>query len=213
MKWKNILNGKRNETLVLVSIMLMIAMISYMHKMHLTDLEEKITSIYEDRLVAEDYIFDLAKKVNSKKTALSLEDELIEKIAISNHSMDQLIANYERTKLTEDENGLLEKLKGDIRLSLEFENQLMHNPNLPKRSAVKKMLDDQYDLILADLDQLSEIQLYEGKRLLETSNQVIASNGITNKLEIALLIVIVLVFLMAVSSPRVLIKKDFWSTN
>ena len=75
---------------------------------------------------------------------------------------------------------------------------------------VIQQLNNQYDLILADLEDLSEIQLYEGKRLLESSNKVMASNRITSRLEIALLIVVVLVFLMATSSPKVLIQKDFW---
>lgn len=210
MKWKNILNEKRNETLVLVSVMLMMVMISYMHKRHLTDLEEKITSIYEDRLVAENYIFDLSKMMNSKKVALNVETELVEKIALANHAVDELIYDYERTKLTEKENILFQKLKKDISVSKEFESQIIHNPTLPQQSSMRKVLDTQYDLILEDLDRLSEIQLYEGKRLLETSNQVIASNGITNRLEVALLIVIILVFLMAVSSPKALIQKDLW---
>ncbi|WP_370087881.1 hypothetical protein [Ekhidna sp.] len=210
MKWKRILSKKRNETLILFSVLLMISMIATMHKKHLLDLEETVTSIYEDRLVAEDYIFDLSKMMNSKKVALNNDNELVEKIALANHSVDELIYDYERTKLTEKEIVIFRKLKKDISVSKEFENQIIHNPTLSQQRSIRKALDNQYDLILEDLDRLSEIQLFEGKRLLETSNQIIASNGITNRLEVALLIVILLIFLMAVSSPKALIQKDLW---
>ncbi|MEQ9009462.1 MAG: MCP four helix bundle domain-containing protein, partial [Ekhidna sp.] len=202
MKWKSILNKKRNETLILFSVLLMIAMVASMHNKHLSDLEESITTIYKDRLVAKDYIFDLSRKIDTKKVALSTaEDELIESITLTNHSIDQLLESYEKTRLTEEENMLLRKLKDDINLSVEFENQIFHNPTLTRRIVIKNHLNSQYDLILSDLEALSDIQLFEGKKILDSSNRIIASNGITKRLEVALLIVITLVFLMAISSP------------
>lgn len=211
MQWKNILNEKRNETLILFSVLIMIAMIASMHKKHLSDLEESITSIYEDRLVAKDYIFDLSRKIDKKQSALGTDkDELIEEITLTNYSIDQLLERYEKTKLTEEENLLLRKLKDDISLSMEFESQIIHNPLLAQREVIKSHLNSQYNLIISDLEELSDIQLFEGKKLLESSNQVIASNGITNRLEVALLIVVTLLFLMAISSPKVLMRKKIW---
>ena len=210
MKWKEILTKKRNETLILLSILLMIAMIGYMHKKHLSDMEETVTAIYEDRLVAKDYVFFLTKTINTKKLALNSSDELVEEVVIANHTIDQLLVSFENTKLTSEESALFLKLKDEIDLSFEFESQIIHNPMLTQREMVIQQLNNQYDLILADLEDLSEIQLYEGKRRLESSNKVMASNRITSRLEIALLIVVVLVFLMATSSPKVLIQKDFW---
>ena len=81
---------------------------------------------------------------------------------------------------------------------------------MTQRERAIEQLNNQYDLILADLEDLSEIQLYEGKRLRESSNKVMASNRTTNQLEVALMLIVVLVFFMATSSPKALIQKDFW---
>ena len=142
--------------------------------------------------------------------SLYSNEALVEDVVMANHTIDQLLVCFENTKLTSEETALFLKLKDDIDLSFEFENQIIHNPILTQRERAIEQLNNQYDLILADLEDLSEIQLYEGKRLRESSNKVMASNRITNQLEVALMLIVVLVFFMATSSPKALIQKDFW---
>lgn len=213
MNWKNILNTKRNESLILTSVILLIVMIGYMNKKQISELKESVTSIYEDRLVAKAYIFDLSQKMSAKKVKLSAEYRFIQESLNENESIDQLIRDYERTRLTLDETALLTRLKDDINLSVEFENQILHNPALPNRSLAISSLNNQYDLILLDLKNLAEIQVHEGKKLLESSNGALAFNGFARQLEIALFIVVGLIFLMIISSPKALIDKDFWSLS
>ncbi|NND35343.1 MAG: hypothetical protein HKN76_22335 [Saprospiraceae bacterium] len=207
MKWKEILNEKLNKGLMLVSVILMVILIGYMHNKHITMLENNITSIYADRLVVNDYIFQLSQIVNMKKEAMKSEEDVIEKIAHGNVSIRDLIVKYENTWLTEDETRLLKKLKDDLSLSVEFENQIIYNVGLPEREKLKGHLKDQYDLIQVELEGLSNIQLSEGKKLLERSGKVMASNAITHRLEIALLIIIMLVFFMVYPSSKKFLRE------
>ncbi len=114
MKWNIILKKRSSETLILFSVILMMVMIAYMHKRSLSNMEQTITSIYEDRLVAKDYIFDLSKMINDKKTAISSGNERLEEIVRTNHAIDRVIKRYEETRLTEEEQILWQKLKDDI---------------------------------------------------------------------------------------------------
>ncbi|MEP1035557.1 MCP four helix bundle domain-containing protein [Ekhidna sp.] len=210
MKWKNILTEKRNENLILISIILMIVMIGYMHNRHISDMKAAVTSIYEDRLVAKNYILTLTQKIHEKKAYIGSKDEFFEKSIAANHAMMQVIEEFEETKLTDDESHSLRKLKKNISFLEELEIQVQHNPSLLTRDALKDRLEDQHNLILNDLVRLSEIQLVEGKKLLEDSNQIMTSNSVTNRVETALIIIVFLIFIMINSSSKRVVKKDLW---
>lgn len=106
MKWKDILSEKGNQRLLLGSIIIIvviIVMIRQTNKNHLSELQESVSSIYVDRLVAKDYIFELSKKVYSKKIMVEYGDEFLEKSIHINDSIQQLVGSYENTELTEEE--------------------------------------------------------------------------------------------------------------
>ncbi|WP_424964349.1 MCP four helix bundle domain-containing protein [Ekhidna sp.] len=196
MKWKYILNKKRNESMVLFSILLIIVMIGYTHKKNLSDLEETVTSIYEDRLVANEYIFELSRKIENKKWLITNNHNASQEMTLLNYEIDILIDAFEKTDLTVEENKLWEKLKRELTLADEFENQILHNQASKQRILLQKHLDDQYELIHSDLVGLSHIQLQEGKSLVDNSKKILASNSISGRLEIALMIIVLLIFLM-----------------
>lgn len=212
MRWKYILNKKRNETMILYSVLLMIVMIGYMHKKNLSDMEETVTSIYEDRLVANDYIFELSQKIAGKKWHMS-NDQNNEELTKLNHEINILIDAYEQTKLTVEENSLWEKLKKDLALAKEFENQILYNPNSNQWSQIQRHLDNQYQLIHTDLEGLSVIQIQEGKSLLDESRKIMASNSISRRLEVALIIIVLLIFLMFNSTYRLVRIKNKWHSS
>lgn len=212
MKWKNTLNATRNESLMLVSVVLMIIIIAYMHKKQVSSLEKTIIEIYEDRLVAKGYIFELTKKINAKKTSLNFENKEMEDGIIVNHAINRLIESYGQTNLTSEEVAGLDQLRQNVSLSAEYETQMVKDLPLAERIRIKENLALQYDVILSDLEVLSEIQLFEGKKLLESTDQIVASNVLTNRLELALIVVVSLVFLVILSPKAAGIKKKILHT-
>lgn len=106
MKWKDIFSEKGNRRLLLGSIIMifiMMVMFRQVNKNHFSELQETITSIYEDRLVAKDYIFELSKKIYRKKTMAQFEGVFLEQSIQMNDSIQQLIKSYEKTELTKFE--------------------------------------------------------------------------------------------------------------
>ncbi|MEQ6168791.1 MCP four helix bundle domain-containing protein [Ekhidna sp. MALMAid0563] len=209
MRWKYILDKKRNEAIVLFSVLLMIVMIGYMHKKNLSDMEETVTSIYEDRLVANEYIFELSRKTESKKWLMANNQDAAQELALLNHEIDILIDAYEKTDLTVEESKLWEKLKSELALADEFENQILHNLASKQRIQLEKHLDSQYERIHRDLVGLSHIQLKEGKSLVDNSKKILSSNNISSRLEIALMIIVLLIFLMINPTFRMKRIKNF----
>ncbi|WP_425391101.1 MCP four helix bundle domain-containing protein [Ekhidna sp.] len=213
MRWKYILNKKRNETIVLFSILLMIVMIGYMHKKNLSDMEETVASIYEDRLVANEYIFELSRKIESKKWLMSKSQHAAQELTLLNYEIDILIDAYEKTDLTVEENKLWEEFKTELALAYEFENQILYNLASKQRVQLQKHLDNQYELIHADLVELSHIQLKEGKSLVDNSKKIMSSNNISSRLEIALIIIVLLIFLMFNSTYKLVRIKNKWHSS
>ena len=182
--------------MVMFSILLMIGMIGYLHKKNLSEMDKTVTSIYEDRLVANEYIFELSRKIVQKKESLDEGRYDAEEVTKLNHEIDLLIDAFEDTKLTADESKLWGKLKTDLSLAHEFENQILHNPISRHSVQLQNHLNNQYELIHSDLEGLSIIQLREGKSLLDNSKKIVASNSVSSHLEVALIIIVLLIFLM-----------------
>ncbi|MEQ9288107.1 MAG: MCP four helix bundle domain-containing protein [Cyclobacteriaceae bacterium] len=205
MKWKNILTEERNRSLLLVAVVMilgLIILIRFENKNHLSELQETVTSIYEDRLVAKNYIFEISKKVNAKKVSLGFEDQFLENSILMNDSIDQLIQKYEGTELTGDENNLLRKLKDNIRMSEQFESKFLHNLAPAQLDVINNSLLKQYNLVILDLEQLSEIQLEEGKKLLDNSYQILESSNSSSHLEVTLIVVVLLIMIKIFSAPK-----------
>lgn len=196
--WKDILNQKRNTALTLVSIFLMILMTSVLNKVHLTQLEDSLEAIYQDRLMANGYIYQLSDLVHQKKAILeSGASNWIEQSVQINDSIAKLIVGYEQTRLTSEEATVFEALKKHLRIAEKLEAQSTEHGTF--RPTIKNRYEDSQ----AMLHQLSGIQLNEGKKVMQASNKTIASNRMTVQLEIGLLIILGLMIHFVVSSQWV----------
>ncbi len=184
----------------------MMVMIRQVNKNHFSELQETITSIYEDRLVAKDYIFQLSKKIYRRKTMTQFEGVFLEQSIQMNDSIQQLIKSYEKTELTKFEELLLATLKGNIRMSEQYENKFLLNPAPPQREIIVDELVKKYDSVLADLMRLSKTQLSEGKKLLDNSYVIVGSSNNTSHLEIAMTIVFLLLVIRIIKDEKMQLR-------
>ncbi|RED97913.1 MCP four helix bundle domain-containing protein [Marinoscillum furvescens] len=199
--WKDILNQKRNTALTLVSVFILFLMTCVLNKVHLTQLEESLEAIYQDRLMANGYIYQLADLLHQKEALLVTADSYqAEQNLQLNDSIASLISSYEKTRLTKEEAQVFEALKKHLRIAEKLEAQNEAQP------ALVATIKTRYGNAQNALHQLSGIQLYEGKNVLKASNQTIASNRMTVQLEIGLLIILGLMIHFVVSSQWVVGK-------
>ncbi|MCU4163825.1 MCP four helix bundle domain-containing protein [Carboxylicivirga caseinilyticus] len=160
-------------------------------------LRDSVTTIYEDRIVASDFIFELSMLVQEKKTAYITNDTLYLKrnnVRI-NHKITEILVKYELTKLTISEQKLFGQLKS------EFENLKYLEKNNKVLDHIK--LFESIDTISQYLFDLSKVQLNEGKRQMIMSNKTMDAINIFTRLEIIFLVFLaILIQIIIIYNPK-----------
>lgn len=164
--------------------------------------KDSTVSIYEDRLVAKELIFDMAEIVHDKELALVKSDSLY--IATQtgkvNQELENLIARFKTTTLTYKEEKCLTRLEDHFN-RLKRADQAFTTENRPAK------LDELLGKLHEDLRDLSGIQMKEGKRQVSITNQAIDAVELFTQLEIYILIFLAIAIqIIIIYQPRD--KKD-----
>jgi hypothetical protein len=159
-------------------------------------LSYSVTTMYEDRIVASDLLFDISKIIKEKQIATLTSDinffqNQNDKL---NQEIDQLVANYELTKLTEKERLTLNQLQAELKVLKQKEKSPGNLSNAEVLKSIKKIDEHLY--------KLSKIQLQEGKQQLFISNRAKDTIRLYTQAEIIFLI------LMAVLVQIIILYKQ-----
>ncbi|MDN4165036.1 chemotaxis protein [Cytophagales bacterium LB-30] len=160
-------------------------------------LSYSVTTLYEDRIVASDIIFKISRIVKEKQLAALTSDTLFfqNKNPLLNQEIDQLISNFNLTKLTEKEDRLFDQLQNELGTLQQKEVSLAQSSNKEVLKSIEKI--DEY------LYKLSEIQLLESKQQVFISNRAIDTVNFYTQIEIILLIVMaILVQIIILYKPK-----------
>lgn len=149
--------------------------------------KESVVTIYEDRLVAKDIIYELARLMHEKELAALRSDEAF--FAGRNQrveeEIDELVTAFENTKLTSEEATTFDNFLANLKRLRQLEGAASgeRDPTYQARlSAIQE-----------DLHSLSKIQLQEGKNQLYLSNKAVDTIELFTSMEIYLLIVLAVV--------------------
>lgn len=163
-------------------------------------MKKSVETIYEDRLLAKGYIFDIIVEVNEKEVAVAKGDTAF--FSTKNESVSlkiqDLVDRLSNTKLSQKE----EKVLRDFVLHLEeledFERAYKKNGYVNDNEVIKQL-----ELINQDLRILSSIQLEEGERQLNISRKAIEDIELFTKIEIYVLIALaVMVQIIVMYNPK-----------
>lgn len=148
-----------------------------------SQLKESVTSIYEDRVVASDIIFEITLLVQEKEIALATSDSSFfeSKNQQNSEAIRSFMARYAETNLTGDETKIFNKLQAKF----------------DELEAFKSYSDQgDIDVIFAHIDDimhllydLSKVQLKEGKRQMLQSNKTMESIDLFTQIEIIFMII------------------------
>lgn len=186
MKWTYLITQKLKAATALAVIFILILITNLIDKKHFSQLQEAFTTVYEDRLLVENYIHKLSILLNEKKISLDKDGEEINQL---DHSITSLIDEYEKTKFTTEEVMHFASLKKHLQELCLLEKEYLQTTSNAKDN-IKDVIDAQHQKLLYDMEKLSNIQLAESKKIIETSNKIIASSNLNIQLEIGFLIVI-----------------------
>ena len=214
MKWAYSIRRKISVALLMAAIFVLLFVKNMMDSSNVSQLGTSFSSVYEDRLLVESYIYKMSDHLFRKKimmdTAASPATALKIKPAIDqyNETIAALIAAYEKTKLTKQESVYLEDLKGNIGKLTELEGDYFRSAERGNEERLAKaLINAQFNQASRNLELLSAIQVSEGKQLNDLSQRIVAGSSILTKFEIGILVAIGLMIIALVfESSSVLVK-------
>lgn len=163
-------------------------------------LRYSVVTIYEDRIVASDLIFQISQLIQEKEMAVAMSDSLFfrNRSTQVRFSIRSLIERYEQTKLTDEERKLLRDLKQDLQTLEKLEESY-----LTSGGANQTAMFSAINSIDQDLADLSKVQLEEGKKQMALSNKTMETIDLFTQVEIiALILMAVLVQIIILYKPK-----------
>ncbi|RYC50115.1 hypothetical protein DN53_07055 [Flagellimonas olearia] len=160
---------------------------------YFSTIQETVKSIYDDRIVVQDYIYQLQDMAHEKEIAFIKGENLEE-----NKDIKVLLNDFSKTKLTRDEARLLKQLDHQFS-GLEPLELAISTKTVSQAEKVKAL--DQLDRIHKTLDGLEKIQLEQGGVLTQLSEKNLRVNKMLSNLEIAFLTIIGVSILILVFYP------------
>ncbi|PRY01040.1 hypothetical protein CLV24_1528 [Pontibacter ummariensis] len=163
-------------------------------------LEYSVTTIYEDRIVASDLLFEISMWIQEKEVAVVSADSLFfeEENNKTNLDIDGLIQRYEQTMLTKKEQLIFNNLKEELSNLRELEKEYTHSETRETNHILKSL-----DEISQHLYDLSKVQLKEGRRQMFISNQAMDTIALFTQIEIVFLVLMaILIQIIIMYKPK-----------
>jgi hypothetical protein len=185
--------------LVLAMAFLLVLGSNRLDQRHFSTIQTTVNSVYKDRVVAQDMIYQLTNIFHAKELRFLLKENF-KNSASENQKVEGLLSDFEATELTAKESNLLRELKVLFSSIRELENRLatsspetVDNNN---KVAIKTLKQ-----IEEKLDGLSQIQLQQSGQLTQLSNKSLGMNMLLSKLEVAFLFIIGIAVLALILYP------------
>lgn len=168
-------------------------------KENFSSLKNAIVSIYEDRVIASDLIFQFSEKVHAKELAHVQQDTSFfnTKNKRINTQIKELITAYHNTKLTREEQQVFQRFLDDLTLLKDLEAK--GAPYFKGKGEYRNILHN----LNRDLLKLSKIQLKESRRQMFMSQKNINSVELFTQLEIIFLVLLaILIQIIVLYNPN-----------
>lgn len=205
MKWAYGIRRKISAALLLAAIFVLLFVKNMVDNSRVNRLGSSFSSVYEDRLVVESYIYRMAEHLFRKKIMIdsSSTSSAVSAVAPSieryNQTIREIIAAYERTKLTEDEDRYFDSFRERVVALIGLENEYLAALRAGRdASNIKDQINNQFNEALLFLDHLSRIQISEGKVLNDDSQKIVAGSSLLAKFEVGIIVAIGLMILVLV---------------
>jgi hypothetical protein len=203
MRWTYAIKNKLIAATLLSIVLLVVLLNNLQERNNSRKLQDDFVSMFEDRLLVEQYILQLSEYMHQiiHTTAYEHSDATYraKQINLLVTKMDTLTILYNATKLTKQEeiefNQLKKTISGIKQQSLVYDKQVCN-----------RLAQD----ALTSLTALSDIQISEGKNLKNHSERIFNAGFFTSKFEMAMLIIVAVLILALIFSSRTLRS---YSTN
>ncbi|WP_318310942.1 MCP four helix bundle domain-containing protein [Flagellimonas crocea] len=191
MPKKRTIKQRIHAGFVLAAAFLLVLASNRLNNRNFSTVEHGVDSVFEDRLVVQEYIYRLNNLFHKK--ALFLANHTVNEGKIPQYpEITTILADFERTDLTREESLYLTSLKENYAELKKLEDDEISN------EAVKQEIVSVLNRISGNLDELAEVQLSEGRQLTQQSKRSLGMNQMLSRIEIVFLIIIGILFLIIV---------------
>lgn len=199
MKWTYSVRNKMVASAALFTLCLLVLFSNYIDQDHTNNVKNSISTLYEDRLIVEDYILKMTSDIYQIKEALNGPESDRKK---SDNKIKELLSHinglsdaYLKTKFTASEDIKFAEL---LKTLNEFESSALHDKE------VKLDIADKAIVLLAEL---SAIQLEESKLIMQQAENLYISGKASSQFAFAVILIILLVLQALVFTSKTLSQK------
>tara|TARA_R110002012_G_scaffold104866_3_gene245636 strand:- start:75 stop:671 length:597 start_codon:yes stop_codon:yes gene_type:complete len=178
-----------------VGLFLVIALIlatNFIDRNNFKRVQDSVSTIYEDRLVAKDLIYDIQLEIHEKELLIALNNTtayLSQKNKAQNELNDSM-TQFSTTKLTLEEEKVFNNLQTELAALFILENATDFTT---VNNQDNSRLQQQIDLINKTLLKLSDIQIKEGNRQMHIGKKAMASMELLTQMEVWIMIVLAII--------------------
>ncbi|MCS5491939.1 MCP four helix bundle domain-containing protein [Algoriphagus limi] len=192
---------KKIQALFIISVLLLLIYAkNLIERRSFREISSTFTEVYNDRLVVESYIFDISERLFQIQKLIdhcNLDydySKVIDEIDVQEKEILAIVEDFEKTKLTDQESSYLADFRAIIENDLAIKSyELLYTDSSGVNIDQVKLYDNKISQARKDLDDLSQIQLAEGDRLIKKAKKLINRSQIWAQFEVALLIILIVV--------------------
>ena len=181
--------NKLKWILGIVMIFILVLTTNLIDKNNFTRIKNSVVTIYEDRLIANDLIFEMLEIFHKKEISIIKADTVFYKNTNPklNIKIENLTKRFSETKLTTRENNIFKDLKQNSQLLLDIESKNFLN------SDEKNLTLNLISKVKSNLNDLAKVQLTEGRRQMSISKHTINTVELFTQIEIYFLVFLAIV--------------------
>ena len=187
---------------VLVVFLLILAT-NLIDRNHIKGVRASVSTMYKDRLIVKNIIFNISQLTEEKRIAFLLSDSTF--YSTNSKKVDDsiytLIDRFSNTVLTPNEVLYLERLHNNFEKIRALENQVSANKSYFEDEVWRKDMETHFFRVRKNLNSLSDIQIDEGKRELARVKRAFNTIDLFTNIEIAFLVVLGITALALVIFP------------
>jgi hypothetical protein len=216
MKWTFVIQQKLKVAVLLGVVMCVVVLFNIILQKNISDINNSVNSIYEDRLIPATDIFYLSENLHHRQLLVEQflfrdgSDIELLKASLDQHNrkMDALIQKYEKTYLVKEESMFLEKFKRSVENYSSVESRILALSAVQQKPGAIKLYEASgrasIESTINQLTSLTTIQSSVGEKLVNDTKGIVATSNFLSDLQLVLAIVIGLMITSLVISSKII---------
>jgi hypothetical protein len=195
MRWTFSIKNRLGASIVLLALCLLVLLSHYLDRLHTENVKSSISTLYEDRLIVEDYILKMTRNIYQIREISNTDDYHLKERDVKKMigDINSIYTIFIKTRLTKNEKSTAEELISQIK---ELEQNVFSDKNTVSLHT---------DTILLSLNKLSQIQLDESKLIMKQAEAQYSKIKTSSQFAFAIIIIILIVLQVLVFSGESII--------